>query len=91
MRITIHLASALRHFVDGRSSVQVTADTVDGAMQALSLAHPALASNILTTDGEVRAFVRVFVNNKDVRFIDPDTLNLSEADTITLMPAIAGG
>jgi molybdopterin converting factor small subunit len=91
MNITIHLASALRRFVNGQPSVLVSASSVADAIRALSQAHPALAENILTKDGEVRSFIRVFVNKKDIRFIDTVALQLSEADTITLMPAIAGG
>jgi len=91
MNITIHLASALRRFVNGQPSVQVNASSVADAIQALSQAHPALAENILTKEGEVRSFIRVFMNQRDVRFCDTGELRLSEGDAITLMPAIAGG
>jgi len=91
VKITIQIASALRRFVGGQSSVQVSGRTVAEALQALRVAHPALAENILTDSGQVRSFIRVFVNQKDVRFIDPGALQLCEADVVTLLPAIAGG
>lgn len=91
MEIKIHIASALRRFVHDQSTVALNANTVPEALAELGKLYPQLADNIFTSDGKMRSFVRMFINQKDARFLDTNTMQLAAGDTITLMPAIAGG
>ena len=53
--------------------------------------HPALGEQLLTPDGELHRFVNVFVNGRDVRYLDGLSTPVAERDEIRLLPAIAGG
>ena len=61
------------------------------AVQALVGRHPALAEQLLTADGELHRFVNVFVNGRDVRYLEGLATPVADRDEIRLLPAIAGG
>ena len=88
---TIKLPSVLRANANGERSIEVDGGTVGDAVQALVGRHPALAAQLLTTDGELHRFVNVYVNGRDVRYLDGLATPIAERDEIRLLPAIAGG
>lgn len=45
----------------------------------------------LNNNGELRPFVNLYVNNKDIRFLDSLKTRLKEGDSIIVMPAVGGG
>ena len=88
---TIKLPSVLRANANGEKAIEVEAGTVGDAVQALVGRHPALAEQLLTADGELHRFVNVFVNGRDVRYLEGLATPVAERDEIRLLPAIAGG
>lgn len=87
---TIRIPTPLRPYAGGNSSVSVTGDTVGGALQALTEAHPKLREHLF--DGEqLRSFVNLYLNKEDVRFLDGSETTLSDSDTLMIIPSIAGG
>jgi len=88
---TVKLPSVLRQHAAGERAIEVDAETVGGAVQALVGRHPALAERLLTPEGELHRFVNVFVNGRDVRYLDGLATPVAERDEIRLLPAIAGG
>jgi MoaD family protein len=88
---TIRLPSVLRAQADGEKSVEVEGGTVGAAVQALVGRHPALAEQLLTPEGELHRFVNVYVNGRDVRYLDGLATPIESRDEIRLLPAIAGG
>ena len=88
---TIKLPSVLRANANGERSIEVEAGTVGDAVQALVGRHPALAEQLLTPEGELHRFVNVFVNGRDVRYLEGLATPVAERDEIRLLPAIAGG
>ena len=90
--MTILIPTPLRQYVDGQSSIEVSAPTVKGAVDALTLDRPDLRRHLFKADGKVRAFVNFYLNDEDVRNLPQkeDTAVL-ETDTLTIVPSIAGG
>ena len=88
---TIKLPSVLRANANGERSIEVEAGTVSDAVQALVGQHPALREQLLTPEGELHRFVNVFVNGRDVRYLEGLATPVAERDEIRLLPAIAGG
>jgi sulfur-carrier protein len=60
-------------------------------VQALVWRHPGLAGQLLTPEGEIHRFVNVYVNGRDVRYLEGLATPVAERDEIRLLPAIAGG
>jgi molybdopterin converting factor small subunit len=87
----IRLPSVLRANADGQRAIEVDGATVGAAVQALVGRHPALASQLLTPDGELHRFVNVYLNGRDVRYLGGLDTPVEARDEIRLLPAIAGG
>jgi molybdopterin synthase sulfur carrier subunit len=41
--------------------------------------------------GELRRFVNIYVNEEDIRFVEGKKTALKDGDTLSIVPAIAGG
>ncbi len=81
----------LRVLVGGAGEIPVEANTVREAIAALDRAHPGLGPRVLNDDGSLRRFVNVFVADEDVRFLDGLDTALVDGQTVSLVPAVAGG
>jgi molybdopterin converting factor small subunit len=88
---TVRLPSVLRQHAAGERAIEVDGSTIGAAVQALVGLHPALAEQLLTSDGELHRFVNVYLNGQDVRYLAGLQTPVSDRDEIRLLPAIAGG
>ena len=88
---TIRLPQVLRAQADGERAIEVDGATIGEAVQALVGRHPALAGQLLTTDGQLHRFVNVYLNGRDVRYLGGLDTPVEARDEIRLLPAIAGG
>jgi sulfur-carrier protein len=89
--VTVRLPSQLRTLVGGASEVPVEASTVREAIVAVDVAYPGIAVRVLDDRGALRRFVNVFVADEDVRFLDGIDTVLEPGQTVSLVPAVAGG
>jgi molybdopterin converting factor small subunit len=87
----IHIPTPLRQYVGKQTTVEVKAATVGEAMTALLAQHPDLRRHLYTDDGKLRAFVNLYVNDEDIRYLQKEATSLKESDNISIVPSIAGG
>ena len=52
--------------------------------------HPDLRRHLYTDDGKLRAFVNIYVNDEDVRYLQKEATAIKESDNISIVPSIAG-
>lgn len=91
MSIRVQIPAPLRSLTGGADEVQVEAGDVGALVEALEAKHKGLKDRLCDATGELRAYVRVFVNEEDVRFLDGKKTALKAGDTVAIVPAIAGG
>ncbi len=91
MSVVVRLPSQLRSLVGGAGEIPVEATTVREAIWAVEEGHPGLASRVLDDQGALRRFVNVFVADEDVRFLDGLDTVVVAGQTVSLVPAVAGG
>jgi molybdopterin converting factor small subunit len=88
----IHVPTPLRTYTDQKETVEVTAVNVSGALHALVEAHPGLKTNLFASDGNLRSFVNIYLNDEDLRYLpQKDQTPVTEKDELTIIPSIAGG
>lgn len=87
----IHIPTPLRQYVGKQASVDVQGGTVGEAMNALVAQHPELRKHLYTDDGKLRAFVNLYVNDEDIRYLQKEATALKDSDNISIVPSIAGG
>ena len=92
MAITIQIPTAFRPFLDGRDAVTVdTEGAVGELLRQLAPANSELGRHLFGADGAVRNFVRVYVNEEDIRNRNGEDTAVKSGDTIEIVPSIAGG
>jgi adenylyltransferase/sulfurtransferase len=88
----IYIPTPLRPFAAGKDAVEVDAPTIADALDELTKAHPELRRHLFTSEGKVRAFVNLYLNDEDVRYLPAkEATTVSPADTLSIIPSIAGG
>ena len=91
MTVSVRVPTQLRSLTGGNAEVSVEAATVGEALKALDAAHPGLGERIFNEDGMLRRFVNVFVDDEDVRFQQGLETAVQPGQTISIVPAVAGG
>ncbi len=71
--------------------MDVQGSTVGEAMNALVAQHPELRKHLYTEDGKLRAFVNLYLNDEDIRYLEKEATALKDGDNISIVPSIAGG
>ena len=88
---TLKIPTPLRQYTDGQADVAVSGSNVAAAMQDLVGQFPALEQHLYNGDGEMRAFVNLFLGEDNIRDLRGLETSLSEGDTLRIIPSIAGG
>ncbi len=90
--MNIFIPTPLRPYADGHDSVDIHADTITEALDGLTTAHPELRKHLFTGEGKLRAFVNLYLNDDDVRYLpSKESTTVTSSDTLTIIPSIAGG
>lgn len=88
----IFIPTPLRQYAGKKDAVDVRASTVQDALQELTSTHPDLKRHLYTDDGKLRAFVNVYLNDEDVRYLaQKESTPLKDSDSLSIIPSIAGG
>src|SRR6202030_1359257 len=87
----IHIPTPLRQYVGKHSTVEVKGGTVAEAMAELVAQHPEVRRHLYTEDGKLRAFVNLYLNDEDIRYLQKEATALKDGDNISIVPSIAGG
>ena len=90
-RITVLIPTPLRRFTGGDAKVIVAGASVAEVLDALDAAHPGIGERLRDESGQLRRFVNVFVNGRNVRDGEGVDTLLSAGDEVGIIPAMAGG
>lgn len=91
MSVDVRIPTILRSYTGGAKSVEGSGETLDSLLTDLDARHPGLRGRLVTEEGALHRFVNVYVNDEDVRFLGGLETKLSDGDTVTVLPAVAGG
>jgi molybdopterin synthase sulfur carrier subunit len=90
MAIEVRIPTILRSYTGGAKSVQGSGSTLGELLINLEADHGGLRERLV--DGEkLRRFVNVYLNDEDVRFLGGLETPVTDGDTVTVLPAVAGG
>jgi adenylyltransferase/sulfurtransferase len=87
----LHLPTPLRPYAGGAATVEVPAGTVGEALTALVRRYEPLRRHLFDESGRLRSFVNVYKNDEDVRYLEKERTPVSESDSLSIVPSIAGG
>jgi molybdopterin converting factor small subunit len=90
MAIEVRIPTILRTYTGGAKVVEGSGSTLGELIKNLDAAHVGIGDRLV--DGEaLRRFVNVYLNDEDVRFLGGLETPVSDGDTVTVLPAVAGG
>lgn len=90
--MNIFIPTPLRTYADGKDAVEVNAATIAEALDGLTQAYPGLRKHLFTEEGKLRAFVNLYWNDEDVRYLPAkEQTAVSASDSLSIIPSIAGG
>ena len=89
--VTVLVPTPLRSFTGGEGRILVPGANVAEVFDALEERYPGIGERLRDDSGQIRRFVNVFVNGRNVREIDGAATALSPGDELGIIPAMAGG
>jgi molybdopterin converting factor small subunit len=91
MAVTVRIPTQLRELSGGASEASLEGTTVAEVLKALEVAHPGFGERHYDDTGGLRRFVNVFVADEDIRFLDGLDTPVVDGQTVSIIPAVAGG
>ena len=91
MAITILIPTPLRQFTGGKSEVLVEGANVTAALNALTVEFTEMRKHLYTEQDALRNFINLYVGDEDIRYLDGPETALTDGETLTIVPSIAGG
>jgi molybdopterin converting factor small subunit len=90
MPIRVLIPTPMRESTGGKSEVEVAGGTVQAALADLGKQYPAVTAKLFD-NGQVRRFINIFLNDEDIRYLDELATPVKDGDSLSLVPAVAGG
>ena len=91
MSVTVRIPTQLRTLTGGQGELQLDGSTVGEVLKALDAAHPGMGERLFDDAGGLRRFVNVFLDDEDVRFLSGLASPVADRQTLSIVPAVAGG
>ncbi len=91
MAVTVKLPTILRKHAAGEARVGADGATLFEVLADLETHYPGITKNVLAEGGGLHRFINVYVNDEDVRYLGSLETPVGEGDTVSILPAVAGG
>lgn len=91
MAIEVRVPTVLRKHTGGEKTVVGTGATVRELLADLDARNPGLRDALVDSDGQLKRYIQTYVNDEDVRFLGGVETPLAEGDSVSILPAVAGG
>lgn len=91
MSVTVRLPTIMRSNAGGQSEIAAEGATIGEVIDDVVRQFPGTATHLKAPDGGVHRFVNVYLNDEDVRYLGSLETEVGEGDTVSILPAVAGG
>jgi molybdopterin synthase sulfur carrier subunit len=91
MSVEVRIPSPLKSLTGGKDVIQSKGNTVGKVIQEVISAYPQLKERLCDEKGDVRRFINIFLNDEDIRFMKNLETPVNDGDSLSIIPAIAGG
>ena len=90
MSVSVSVPTILRPVTKGEKSVTADGSTLAEVISDLDARYAGLGDR-LVKNGSLHRFVNIYVNDEDVRFTGGLDTVIADGDSVTILPAVAGG
>jgi molybdopterin synthase sulfur carrier subunit len=90
MSIDVRIPTILRPFTKDQKAVSASGTTLSAVISDLDAQYPGIGDRLLE-NGALRRFINIYINDEDVRFLGSLDAQIKDGDSVTILPAVAGG
>jgi len=90
MSVTVSIPTILRTHTGGEKRVTASGETLQAVIADLEANYSGISER-LVDNGRLNRFVNIYVNDEDVRFSGGLATEITDGDSVTILPAVAGG
>jgi molybdopterin converting factor small subunit len=90
MSIEVRIPTILRPFTKDQKAVVAAGATLTALITDLDTQYPGIGDRLLE-NGALRRFINIYINDEDVRFLGSLEAPIKDGDSVTILPAVAGG
>ena len=91
MATKILIPTPLRPYTDKKEAVEATGATIGELLANLTTTYSGLKAHLYNDQGKLRSFVNIYINDEDIRDLQKEQTPVSENDTVSIIPSVAGG
>jgi molybdopterin synthase sulfur carrier subunit len=91
MAVTVRIPTTMRPLANGNTTVQIEGATLADVLAGLDATYPGFNDRLFDETGGLRKFVNVFVADDDVRYLEGLNTVVPDGETVSIIPAVAGG
>jgi molybdopterin converting factor small subunit len=91
MATKILIPTPLRPYTDKQEAVEASGATIGELLVDLTTRYSGLKGHLYNEQGKLRSFVNIYINDEDIRYLQKDQTPVSAADTVSIIPSVAGG
>jgi sulfur-carrier protein len=91
MAVKVHVTSVIQKVVGGQREFDGDGATVAELIANVDRRYPGFAQQLMDDKGQLHRFVNIYLNDEDVRYLQGKETPLSNGDTVSILPALAGG
>ena len=93
MAVEVSIPTILRTHTGGQKRVSAAGDTLAAVIADLEANYSGISERLIDPDkpGKLHRFVNIYVNDEDVRFSGGLQTPIADGDSVTILPAVAGG
>ena len=91
MTVTIRIPTTFREFTKGSSVISSDGSTLNQLLENIKTEYPDFVNRVLDEEGNLQRFVNIFLDDEDIRFLGKLETKLEDGQTVSIVPAVAGG
>ncbi len=91
--VTVHFSSALQSITKGNREIEIEFEgSIDALFSRLASIFGDEFRRRTYEDGDrIRRYINVYVDGKDIRFLNGQKTELSKSSVVDIVPAVSGG
>ena len=87
----VKIPTPLRRLTNEKDEVSTSSTSVESMITDLESQFPGIKDRLCDENGEIRKFINIYENEEDIRFLKGPDTEIKDDDTVSIIPAIAGG
>lgn len=91
MAVKVRIPSPLQKLTKNQSEVTVNGKNIRELFLDLEKQYPGIKNRLYDESGSLRRFINIYINEEDIRFLKNEDSEVKDGDSVSIIPAIAGG